>query len=146
MFGTSRWGGAGSDAGEPRGLASLMAALQHSQRSADFGAAGLGPPSSLGGSRLLHQHGFGGIGLAAASAAAAAEQGQSLLGKASSHHGGQPVEGGGGGKGGLFSHAISPAPTTYQPASPDTWVFGPVGGSCSCVWAYTLRRSAGLQE
>jgi hypothetical protein len=120
MFGRSRRAGAGGDDGTPRGLGSLVAALQQSQHGTEFAAVGLGSPSSFGAGRLLHQHGFGGLGLAAASAAAAAERGHSLLGKASSHHGSQPAEGGGGGKGGLLSHAISPAPTTYQPASPDT--------------------------
>lgn len=84
-------GGATDDSSNPRGLASLVAMLQ-SQRGLDASAAA----AALNGrSRLSQQRqGFAGIGLAAAAA-------------------GDPGKGGG-----VHSHAISPSPTSYQPASP----------------------------
>ena len=119
MFGSPRRG-AGGDAAAPRGLASLVAALQQSQRGTDAAAlpdAGLRSPGGFSNGRLLHQHGFGGLGLAAASAAMLAEQRGLLFGKGGKLHGGQAGAGSGGGP---HSHAISPAATTYQPASPQT--------------------------
>lgn len=109
MFGARRRGG--DDAHAPRGLASLVAALQ-SQRGADAA-----PQLTCGGrpgfaaSRLSHQHGFASLGLAPATAAATAENGDDSADEAASFCGG-------GGR--PHSHAISPAAATYQPASPQT--------------------------
>ena len=89
--------------------------LQSQKRGGSDAVTGAG-----GGSRLAQQQqrqGFGGIGLVAAAAAAGMAD----------DHGGSGEPGGatawhqrGGLSAGVQSHAISPALTSYQPASPQT--------------------------
>jgi len=102
LFGNRPPSGAGRDeGGNPRGLASVVAMLQ-SQRGSGAGAAAAALTG--GRSRLSQQHGpFAGVGLAAAAAGHGGEAGK--------QHGGS-----------VHSHAISPSPTSYQPASPQTQV------------------------
>ena len=83
-----------------RGLASLVAMLQSQQGlEAAALAAGLSSPSGLK-QQLAARQGFGGIGMVAA-AAAAGEDGRSSGARRSPS-----------------SHAVSPAPTSWQPMSP----------------------------
>lgn len=115
--------GSSDDAVAPRGLASLVAALQ-SQRGVEPSASSSGSAGGAAGfagglnaaPRLAQRHGFAGLGLAAASAAAGSSTtGDIAFGKPGPLGGSQH-----GGSNGLHSHAISPAVTTYQPASPQT--------------------------
>lgn len=115
--------GNSEEAVAPRGLASLVAALQ-SQRGTESAASSSGSGGGAAGfaggrnpaPRLAQRHGFAGLGLAAATAVTGSSAaGDFYSGKpgplGSSQHGGSH---------GLHSHAISPAVTTYEPASPQT--------------------------